>query len=394
MKKLLRILCVVLSLSLLNLPTLAVDIDELYEQRDELTQKISQLKQQEKQIQQNINQTRDEKEKAMLERDQLYAEISVRTELITSLEERITLYALEISQLSDEIDILEANIDDTYDVLKQRLRVNYMTNDGTAMGIMLGSGDFAQFLTRSEYIVRVADHDREIMANLSSQRDGLREAIRNLEEVQLQQEADKAEVESEKAILDTQHTQAANKVQDINRQEQEYLADLAKNKSIQDQAQAQLDDVFRAIEWSKNAYAGGQMAWPLPGYSQLSSVFGYRFGGNDYHTGMDITGGSCYGKNIVAANDGIVKVANWSYSPGVGYGIYLIVDHGVDENGNSIATLYGHCSNLYVAEGDTVSRGETIAAVGSTGWSTGPHLHFEVRINGSAVNPASYVYNA
>jgi len=101
---------------------------------------------------------------------------------------------------------------------------------------------------------------------------------------------------------------------------------------------------------------------------------------------MDIAGTGVYGANIVAANTGTVRYVNWAYSPGRGYGIYLIVDHG-----GGVSTLYAHCSNILVKVGDTVIKGDPIAKVGSTGWSTGPHLHFEVRVNGNAQNPKHYV---
>jgi murein DD-endopeptidase MepM/ murein hydrolase activator NlpD len=199
------------------------------------------------------------------------------------------------------------------------------------------------------------------------------------------------DVEKEKAALAVQHTKAQEEVSDIERMEQEYMADLANKKAQEDAARAQLDKVFSDIEWSKNKYAGGAMAWPLPGFSTISSPYGTRFSGQDFHTGMDITGSGCYGHDIVAANDGVVAKVNYTYTNGVGYGIYLIIDHGVDENGNSISTLYGHCSAIGVSAGQTVTRGQVIAQVGQTGWATGPHLHFEVRINGSSVNPYPYV---
>ena len=128
------------------------------------------------------------------------------------------------------------------------------------------------------------------------------------------------------------------------------------------------------------------MAWPLPsvGLSNITSYFGYRihpiYGYSKYHTGLDI--GASSGSSIVAANGGTVYSAGWNG----GYGLCVIIDHG-----GGVMTLYGHCSALYVSAGQTVSRGETIAAVGSTGNSTGPYLHFEVRLNGSYVDPYPYV---
>ena len=139
----------------------------------------------------------------------------------------------------------------------------------------------------------------------------------------------------------------------------------------------------------------GSLTWPVPGFYSISSGYGYRWG--TLHAGVDIAGGGIHGASIVAADSGtVILVATGcthdygkdsSCGCNGGYGNYVMIDHG-----NGITTLYGHCSSVYVSSGQTVSKGETIATVGSTGWSTGNHCHFEVRVNGSTVDPTSYLY--
>ena len=148
--------------------------------------------------------------------------------------------------------------------------------------------------------------------------------------------------------------------------------------------QSEIDRIY-AQNQSSGSYVGGEFTWPVPGYSSITSYYGWRFNNTDFHTGIDISGGGIYGKNIVAANSGTVIKANTTYTPGVGYGIYLMIDHG-----GGMSTLYGHTSQLYVKQGDHVEKGQVIAAVGSTGWSTGPHLHFEIRQNGKHTNPLNW----
>ena len=156
-----------------------------------------------------------------------------------------------------------------------------------------------------------------------------------------------------------------------------------------DELQADADRMTQTIinngsSSSNSSYLGGQMAWPVPSSSYISSPFGYRihpiYGYSKLHTGMDI--GASSGSAIVAANAGTVISSGWNG----GYGKCIVVDHG-----GGVTTLYAHCSALYVSVGQSVTRGQQIAAVGSTGNSTGPHCHFEVRINGSYVNPYPYV---
>ena len=138
-------------------------------------------------------------------------------------------------------------------------------------------------------------------------------------------------------------------------------------------------------------FVGGDWIWPVPSNGYISSGYGARtlYGVYDWHTGIDISTGWVEGwpaidrKPIVASNSGIVTKAHYGTT---GYGYYVIIDHG----GNNF-TLYGHCSSLAVKVGDYVSQGQTIAYVGSTGNSTGPHLHFEIRLNGSCVDPAPYI---
>lgn len=132
---------------------------------------------------------------------------------------------------------------------------------------------------------------------------------------------------------------------------------------------------------SYSAPATGRFMWPVPYTRNITSGYGYRWG--SFHSGIDIAAGGCYGKAIVASDSGTVTWAGYDSS---GYGNYVIINHG-----NGYSTLYGHCSSLYVSRGQHVGKGQTIAAIGSTGYSTGPHLHFEVRSGGSRLNPNNFV---
>ena len=135
---------------------------------------------------------------------------------------------------------------------------------------------------------------------------------------------------------------------------------------------------------SNSTYLGGEMAWPAPSYTRISSYFAGRIdpitGKKSNHGGLDLA--SPYGSPILAANSGKVIIAGYHYS----YGNYVVIDHG-----GGVSTLYGHSSKLLVSRGQSVSRGQQIAKVGSTGRSTGNHLHFEVRINGTRVDPLPYI---
>ena len=170
-----------------------------------------------------------------------------------------------------------------------------------------------------------------------------------------------------------------------------YLAELnASEKTLSDsidKLQQQADSLVAQIRAASSSsstskYTGGTMAWPLPGFYTITSPFGNRLhpvlGVYKMHTGVDIAGSGCNGKNVVAAADGTVITAGWIS----GYGNTVIIDHG-----GGITTLYGHSQRLLVSKGQKVTRGQAIMFVGMTGYATGPHLHFEVRENGKYVNP-------
>lgn len=380
----------------LNEPTSsASSVDDLtksiQDKIDKANSDLSNYREQQKKIEQAIASAKGEKEKAEVVRNNFGYQITLTKNEIATLETRIALLEESILEKEQDIAQKQSEIDGSYDLFKQRLRAKYMQDNGTVLGLLLGSASFSDFLTRTEYMTRVSQHDRDLMAMLTEERTAIEADKADLESTKVQAEEDKTEVEVQKQNLSVQYNDAANQVQNIEQMEREYNADLEKNKAMQDKMKADMDRLYRELEFAKFAYAGGEMAWPVPGFSTISSYYGPRFGGSDYHTGTDITGTGCYGANIVAANDGVVKFVNTSYSHGVGYGIYVILDHGVNSSGKSVSTLYAHCSSIAVSVGQTVKRGDVIASVGSTGWSTGPHLHFEVRLDGKHVNSLPYI---
>lgn len=372
-------------------PAKSNETSKLEAELDQVKNNLDILKQEKEQLKASINSVKNAKDKAQAKQDAIYTNIRITQGEISLLEQRVTLLEEDIVEKQAEIKEKQTEIDANYKLFKKRLRAKYVQDKGTVLGLLLGADNFADYLTRSEYVVRIAQHDRDLVDNLTEERISIEEDKAQLEDSKQQVLSDKSTTETKKLELDSQHSEAAAQVQDVARQEAEYLADMANIQAQEKKAQAAMDDLFRKIEFSKNPYSGGVMHYPLPGFYTRSSPYGPRFGGSNFHTGCDFTGGGCYGATIQAANDGIVSVANTAYSQGSGYGIFVIIDHGTDENGNNISTLYAHCSSLLVSVGQQVKRGDAIAKVGSTGWSTGPHLHFEVRVNGSHVEPTQYL---
>ena len=203
-------------------------------------------------------------------------------------------------------------------------------------------------------------------------------------------ENDRSALEADQTTLNTKQSELENQLEQ-SKNSQTQLENMLGTLGV---SQQEYNNNMAAIEQEiQNIYNQGNdvvvppsddssFLWPVPGNTYVSCSYGWRFGGSDFHTGLDITMGGAYGKPIVASKSAVVKYDGWQPN---GYGNYLIIDHG-----DGYSTLYAHCSSVAVSTGQQVRQGETIAYIGSTGWSTGPHCHFEIRINGQHTNPANY----
>ena len=351
----------------------------------ELNQRYEQLEAEAEALQDKIDNAQSEKAKQEAIKEKTSQEIVIIQDQIAVLQEKILTLENDIAQKEEEIDGLEENIADNYELFKDRMRAMYMSENTSTLSLVLGAESFGDFLSSSEYLKRVAEHDQDLL-------DELEQTLANVEEAKAAVEADreelsaaKAEVEVKKGQLDAKLSATISEIQSISQMEQEFLADLeAKQKEMQE-AQDEIDRIYASMD-NSGEYVGGEFMYPVPGYTYISSYYGWRFNGTDFHTGVDFTGANVNGKSVVAANSGTVSFTKSTYTPGVGYGKYIIVDHG-----GGYSTLYGHLSSINVSVGDYVRKGANIGNVGSTGWSTGPHLHFEIRINGQHTNPLPYL---
>lgn len=274
-----------------------------------------------------------------------------------------------------------------------RLRYLQRSPIGRGWSVLLQSHNFNDFLSRRRQLKLVYQADQKILTKLTEQ-------AKQIEQQKTQVAGKKNEIYllrqqllAQKADYQAQASLQANLIQRLNgdrialeaaqnqleRESQEITA-LIQRKV----AEAQAREAAAKANSRKNIFVRGTGIFTYPNNGRLSSPFGWRrhpiLGYRRFHSGLDFA--ASYGSTIRAADTGMVIFSGW-YG---GYGKAIIINHG-----NGISTLYGHSSNLYVTEGQRVKRGQAIAAVGSTGLSTGPHLHFEVRKNGTPVNPANYL---
>lgn len=333
-------------------------------------------------------QNAEAKHKTILEEyKSLDKQISNTENEIKKLEESITATQKDIETKQAELVEAEAEYALYKGLFLSRARVMYENSDVKYFEILFGAKNFSDFLSKIEMISLLMEYDRNILNRMNETMKTIAETKEALENYLITLEDGMVSLEGKRASLNTAIEQKKVLLDDA-------AKDVEKYKQIYEAAEAEEQ---RLINSNKNAfdasgnskkYTGGAFQWPVPGSHRVTSHYGYRihpvYKTKKFHTGIDI--GAGYGLDIVAAADGVVTLATTNG----GYGKCIVINHGT-KNGKAITTLYGHCSTLLVSNGATVKKGQVIAKVGSTGVSTGPHLHFEVRLNGSTIDPDEYL---
>ena len=314
---------------------------------------------------------------------------------LKATEEKIAATQAELEKTRARLKVREG-------VFTKRVRDIYMHGQLSYLDVVLGAKDFSDFSNRLELLRRIIDADITLISDIRKERAAIETAKQELEtqrarqaELRDQAAAKRDEIESrrkeQQAILYQAQNDKAVAEQAYNEYQQssQAIAEMLRQRAADRAAQA----AAAAAQASSGGGGGssdsyqpvsgsGAMIWPVNGV--VTSPYGYRthpiFGTTIYHSGMDI--GVDYGTPVHAADGGVVVEAGWIS----GYGYAVIIDHG-----NGLSTLYGHNQELAVSEGQAVSQGQVIAYAGSTGNSTGPHVHFEVRANGDPVDPSAYL---
>lgn len=362
---------------------------------------IQQIQQEQEALQQGITDSKamlerlkDQQEDLYLYAQQVDAILLELDEKIALLNDQITLKELEIERTKQELAEAQEIERQQYEAMKVRIRFMYEEGDAYYLEMLFSATGFADMLNKADYIEAVSAYDRRKLEEyiLNEKLIALCQYELEVQEeaLQTQKEGVVAEQEAQRALREQAELEIASKQNEIDEEMatlEQWNAELAaQTETLEALEQQVAAEKKRLLEMNQptQTYDGGAFAWPCPSTKTITSEFGWRMHPilhyNRFHNGIDI--GARHGEPIIAAYDG--RVVSASYTSAMGN--YIMIDHG-----DGLYTIYMHCSQLYVSEGTYVVRGERIAAVGSTGLSTAPHLHFSVRLNGEYINPLNYV---
>ena len=383
------VLCIILLVTS-SLYTAATDTDQL-------NKDIANLKDQAKSIQSEINKLKAEKADQAVVLSAIRKKIANTQAQIDRCNQEIASINAKISENKSEIKAKEAEIESDKTAFKKRIRAIYMSNSNSAAQILMGAENFSDFLQLSQLTASVSSHDKRLMEDLKGEIEVLNQKNAENEQLLNDQVSIKATIDEQQKELESQENDAAVIYNDIaNKQaaEQDVLDDV--NAEIK-KKQKELEDSIAKATYKTFINPNTGMQWPVSGYMNVSSHFGPRWGTN--HNGMDIAGGGIAGQPIRAVADGYVTLVyngcshNYKKSGnccGNGYGNYCVVNHGslkINGSTSNYVAYYAHASQIIVKQGQYVKQGQILGYVGTTGWSTGYHLHFGVLKNGSWINP-------
>ena len=372
-----KLLCIVLALiiSSIALFSYAENLDELQTKSNELQNQINESNEQLEDVKEELSTNLQQVQK-------LDETIEKAENQLNELNTKIEELQKSINEIEEKLGKVQKEYDKQKELLEQRLVSIYEAGDTQYIDVMLSSTSLSDFLSNYYLITELASYDTQLLEEVETQKNIIEEQNRILNEQKEQMSESKQTQIKTSKILQNNKTLREHYISQLSEEEQKIQNNIDEYNRQYKEVEAEI--LLLSQNGISEEYIGGVMAWPVPGYTRITSNYGMRThpitGVYKLHTGVDV--GAPLGANFVAANDGVVTKAGYNGA----YGNMVIIDHG-----GGVSTLYAHGSEIMVQVGQEVKRGDIVLKVGSTGYSTGPHAHFEVRINGKTVNPLDYI---
>ncbi len=345
---------------------------------------VSEAQRQQQQAKQKSDEAKAKQSAELEKRAQIDAQISVVQAEIDEYQSQIDEKVAKIEQNELELEILTAKLSTENEAYNERVKQTVKNGDVSYLEMMLNAKSPEDLLIRMSVMKQMVKYDNRVLDQIEASMAEIEELQKQLIEEKAEVVALKEEQDAKKAVLDGYRAESQAIIDKLQKNIDEFEAQYDAAKKAEEQARAAANAASNSGRYSVPAnFVGGQFMWPS-NTTLVTSPYGYRIhpvtGKQRFHSGVDI--GASYGTSIYAANSGTVVVSG--YNTG-GYGNYVVINHG-----GGYSTLYAHCSSLLVSAGQQVSKGQVIAKCGSTGMSTGPHIHFEIQYNGATTNPMQY----
>lgn len=405
-KKIVASILAILLISFSFTTAFAVSNDERSKVQNQINEKKDELQD-----------VKDEKSGVLSEIDKLNTSIASTEKEISDLNDKITELTSSISDKTKEIEKKEEEFEEKDKLLKDRLVALYEAGDTTYLDMLLTSGSITDFISSYYLVAQLTKCDTEVLNAIENTKKEIEDDKKELETKKQEIDKTKSQIAEKNEKLKSDKNTKQAKVNSLTDEEKElesqlaqYNAEMERIAAAERRAKAEEEARRKKEEQDTNknqttsgttngtgntgatggssgtVTSSGKMTWPIPGYRNVTSNFGYRmhpiYHTWKLHSGIDV--GAPTGAKFVAADDGTVLIASYGYNGG--YGNYVVISHG-----NGITTRYAHGTTILVSAGQRVTKGTPVLTVGSTGASTGPHAHFEVRVNGTAVNPLNYL---
>lgn len=355
------------------------------------------LQQQREAVNENLNKANEQLTYVQNELSQAVLKIQDLQDKINGYESTISKINLDYGKLQEKVEQTEVELikqqvryDAQEELLKKRLVAVYNKGNISYLNVLLGANNFIEFLSLYTAVSQIAKYDKSQLDNMKAEKAEIQrkndEMTKQKEEIRLA----KANAQQQEVLLTNTKIMMEGYKQSLTESDKQINSQITAYKAQQQEIENMITQSIVQSTYELS-YAGGIMIWPTLKSGYITSPFGNRMhpiqGIVKSHHGIDISG--VIGTPVYAAADGVIIYSGWMG----GYGNTIMIDHGVDGNGNKVISLYGHSSKLLKNVGEIVKQGDTILEIGSTGNSTGPHLHFEIRENGIPTDPKKYLSN-
>lgn len=375
MRRLITIILILVITCSLCICVHAQDLTELQEQSNQLTQAIDESNNRLQAVQEQLSTN-------MQALQDLDNQISQSQNELNTINTDINDLMKQINENEDKLTKTQANLDDIQGLLDARIIKMYEAPKFEFLQVLLESKSATEFLSTYYAMKELAEYDKQLLETVKKQKEDIETTKKILAEKKKQVVENKQKQQKKTQVLANTKTMRQYYISKLSTEEQELQEKIDEYNSQVTAIESEIK--LMALNSISADYIGGAMIWPIPGYTTITSEYGMRVhpitGAYKLHTGTDI--GAPMGADFVAAAKGVVTKA--AMTPA--YGNMVIIDHG-----GGVQTLYAHGSQILVQVGQEVEAGTPVLKVGSTGYSTGPHAHFEIRINGQTVNPMEYL---